>query len=96
MSKHTAGPWTCETSLERWGEYFIPQIAADIIAMDDLESDEPVGQNETDEANARLIAAAPQLLATLEWIAQEIRWEHDMMASLAVAEQAIAKATGAE
>ena len=66
MSKHTAGPWTCETSLERWGEYFIPQIAADIIAMDDLESDEPVGQNETDEANARLIAAAPELLEALK------------------------------
>ena len=43
-----------------------------------------------------LLAEAPQLLATLKWIAQEIRWEHDMTASLTVAEQAIAKATGAE
>src|SRR4030042_1120362 len=41
--------------------------------------------------DSALIAAAPELLATLKWIAQEIRWQHDMTASLAVAEQVISK-----
>ena len=44
-------------------------------------------------ANARLVAAAPELLATCKWVAQEIDWGHDMRASSAVLQQAIAKAT---
>ncbi len=40
----------------------------------------------------RLEANAKHLAATLQWICQEIRWGHDMTASLAVAEQALANA----
>ena len=46
--------------------------------------------------NARLMAAAPELLAAMKWIVQEIEWGHDMGGALAVARLTIEKATGQE
>ena len=46
------------------------------------------------KADARLIRTAPEMLAALQWIAQEIAWGHDMRASAAVARTAIAQASG--
>lgn len=54
MSKHTPGPWTT------WGKADPSQI----IASKDGFVAQTVGGN--DEANARLIAAAPELLEALE------------------------------
>jgi len=45
------------------------------------------------EYGKNLLLAAPDLLATCKWVAQEIDWGHDMRASSAVLQQAIAKAT---
>ena len=53
-----------------------------------------IAKAETAEANANLQAAAPDLLAALEWVAQEIEWGHDMAASAAILSQAIAQAEG--
>ena len=67
--KHTAGPWTVEDPME--GEWWIVQanlasyqwrtIAS--VPQGDLEEGFP---QEVVEANARLIAAAPQLLEALK------------------------------
>jgi hypothetical protein len=80
-SKHTPGPW-----LQRG-------VARPVWAQP-LVDGEGYGIDQSLPANARLIAAAPKMLADLEWIAQEIRWGHDMTASLAIAEASIANAKG--
>lgn len=62
MSKHTPGPWAVndETWVVCSGDYFIA----------DCEVSHFMAQNER-EANARLIAAAPEMMAVLksvEWV----------------------------
>ena len=67
---HTPGPWTVETGAE-YGYFYIDEIA-DALIKDDYKS--------LFEANARLIAAAPDLLEALERIEsgeerpREIAW----------------------
>lgn len=89
MSKHTPGPWKVDAMGNVW--------SADTKVCE--MSEHPVMasgcyREKTDDehrANARLIAAAPDLLAALERIADETAatWVCD------VARAAIAKATGA-
>lgn len=91
QAKHTPGQWfinrestDCpdgKLSIEVYGDYFIAQV------------DEGVCQ----EANARLIAAAPELLEALQEIvaaADGSGWSQ-LDAKLAKARAAIKKATGA-
>ena len=86
-TKHTPGPWTAH---DDDGTGTLPCVLSD---KTNAGGNFYVAQCNVFE-DARLIAAAPELLSTLEWIAQEIKWGHDMTASLAVAEQAIAKVRG--
>ena len=57
--KHTPGPWTVEPSMDLWGHYIIQE------AYDQTEDSED--SFEIDEANAKLIAAAPDLLEACQW-----------------------------
>ncbi|MFA5500833.1 MAG: hypothetical protein WC404_07110 [Candidatus Omnitrophota bacterium] len=93
---HTSGKWTVS---ETWPEEnSVIKVKKNVLGVKDGTGRTIAlcGYTSHSEAkaNARLIAAAPELLSTLKWIAQEIEWGHDMTASLAVAKQAIAKAEG--
>ena len=59
MNKHTPGPWVIETT------------ETDNIILQGEDSDQiAICDRAFGDANARLIAAAPELLATLEWCLQ--------------------------
>ena len=90
MKTHTNGPWTIGDDCCVYGNHgmirpFVAQIADDY------------NDGET-QANARLIAAAPDMLAALEMV--DRIWRHDQTANispnspLAIVRAAIAKATG--
>jgi len=71
-SRHTPGPWTIEDREDRlliWSDGrhdYIASLPADIDGLDSEEVAANVRKEQ--EANARLIAAAPDLLAALERI----------------------------
>ena len=61
MKKHTQGPWTVGASIEERaclsrGEYIVF----------------PLPEDDEIEANARLIAAAPELLHAIKWAAEYV------------------------
>ena len=60
MAEHTQGPWTVEISMSMYGNYSILE------AMDEDFLKEDKVNDKTDKANARLIAAAPEMLEALE------------------------------
>jgi hypothetical protein len=55
-TNHTPGPWAVDNLTVRWGSYFV----ADCVVADC-----DIGRQGECQANARLIAAAPDLLAAL-------------------------------
>ena len=59
MSKHTPGPWEQDTEDAEWGNSFVVN-AGDWIIAEMID-----GEDETRRANARLIAAAPDMLEAL-------------------------------
>lgn len=72
MSNHTPGPWECS-----WG-YSGPIITADAANNSKRIATVRVffpDFSEEDTANARLIAAAPDLLAALKWALSNINCE---------------------
>lgn len=89
MSKHTEGPWQVN--------YFNPTRVCD---ASDVRGCAPIadctgGSRVEQKANARLIAAAPDLLETLEAIAGFAPGNGDVCEIIAKrARDAIAKATG--
>jgi hypothetical protein len=103
MSKHTPGPWFANL---KYGNYAV--YSQQLIDDDDgdgwepciceLDSDEPVNH----EANARLIAAAPELLTALQDIANYTPEKYTdpttalqiLRENANIARAAIAKATG--
>lgn len=94
MKKHTPGPWVIGNGrcIYGSGDLVIPFIAS----VEDDHNDSETA------ANARLIASAPDLLASLiecERIADELFQEtglHEYMHASDRAREAIAKATGGE
>ena len=86
MSKHTPGPWKVEAE-----RAYIQIVPADNVAICELRRK---GNTELEMANAKLIAAAPDMLAALERIRDSGVWigliPHEMM------EEAIAKARGCD
>ena len=94
--KHTRGPWeVCN---------FDKSVSCTIDSIDGVVVAEPMGPEgpwgsvkEEHEANARLIAAAPELLEALKGLRATIRYEtanNDQQLALDKACQAIAKAEG--
>lgn len=71
MSKHTPGPWFLTGRMTRYVEARIPSgLIQEVAACGPTEADG--GYGETQIANAKLIAAAPDLLEALEDLKREI------------------------
>jgi hypothetical protein len=89
--KHTPGPW-----FSRYDDNGFYEIGSEAVS---LRMAFTHGEGETDEANARLIAAAPDLLAALKAIMFRMQTDLEAGHGWAVVERdlarsAIAKATG--
>jgi len=99
MSKYTPGPWAIRRIAEVPGaicggvtRQYMRGVGTDQLAM--VCSVQPDnGGDEAMEANARLIAAAPELLEALEWLLDDVGRASSMLGAVK-ARAAIAKATG--
>lgn len=87
MSKYTPGPWEtlAYISHEQQTDFILVKIGRRV---------HMVGYSDEDKANARLIAAAPELLEALEAILEDAFGGMDTLARIQAAEAAIAKAKG--
>lgn len=113
MSKHTPGPWLYTPSDEwrtnggefaQWGEFKISAGSGDVMAPNyyRVGSVSNVNNSDENEANARLIAAAPELLQALQKMVREFGYDvvhpnglvHDEHDAIQSAMLAIAKAGG--
>jgi hypothetical protein len=105
-SKHTPGPWVVENPMgEDVGLWIVQdgleahQWSCIAIVTDDEDGsarDEGgrfIGRNEQ-RANARLIAAAPEMLEALHLAGMSAGWQYMTAETRAVIEAAIAKAEG--
>jgi len=95
---HTPGPWLRESEINSEGSDWI-LVTKDYAEIVDLRLDDGLVVSEQEqEANARLIAAAPEMLNALRGVAE--RWDKDDEADDpvlgAVIRSAIAKAEGRE
>lgn len=107
MSKHTPGPWLYTPSDEwrtnggefaQWGEFKISAGSGDVMAPNyyRVGSVSNVNNSDENEANARLIAAAPELLQALQAVsdaeaADEAGIDYELIGRV---HAAIAKALG--
>jgi hypothetical protein len=90
MADHTPGPWTIEESNVGYGPcYYIEGGDGSYVIHG-----EGTAWSESDKANARLIAAAPELLEALKVAADALGSEEGMAAAYRLAREAIAKAEG--
>ena len=93
-AKHTPGPWRIDRN-NSWPIYVSAESDGEGVAMMD-------GLLELREANARLIAAAPELLQALEWMqslflpsgAYQEKFQDQLSMALEKAEAVIRKAKG--
>jgi len=93
VSKYTPGPWKATT------RHVTAQETDDRLALDVQING---GNRDDNKANARLIAAAPELLEACKRLLVEVRWESmradivtdDAWANIDFAKAAIQKATG--
>ena len=100
IAQHTPGPWTLVPKDTPKGTLMVDSVSGLVAVM---ESSKTRGvKYENAEANARLIAAAPELLDALQKLraAAPLFWDDDnaeigqLDSACAVADAAIAKATG--
>lgn len=92
MSKHTPGPWAAHTVADGAYTVYLPEDGMVVCSRNPYES-----KAAEFEANARLIAAAPELLAALELaraILVEVEHYRADGHSVAIIDAAIAKAEG--
>ena len=93
-TKHTPGPWVWE----HWQMGLTAQNGTSVLAYYDYEGMSLHGKTEDEhEANAHLIAAAPDLLEALEAIVATWdgpKYNHFMADNIDLARAAIAKAKG--
>lgn len=93
MSVHTEGPWVIEFAASGRPRFITTRDGRSVVAE--------VGLGERAQADANLLAAAPDLLAALRglMLSRDVSWEerkggHDWPEAVAVAISAIAKAKG--
>ena len=93
--KHTPGPWKCGQYLGQ-SAWVVHMDAGDRGRGMDIVNGVAGLTHEERLANARLIAAAPDLLAALEWMLYARNWSDTAVISDAVlaAKSAIARAKG--
>jgi hypothetical protein len=87
QTQHTPSPWYWADNVPDFPPRYCIIVDADGFTIADPS---PMG-----EANARLIAAAPELLSALQFVLADLNTELDYEARLIV-EAAIAKATGGQ
>jgi hypothetical protein len=97
MSKHTPGPWQAKgLAVDSAGDKFLRICQMSRVRF--TEADRTVHEisDDTAEANARLISAAPDLLEALEEYVRDFgdNEDYDSQRMAAKARAAIAKATG--
>lgn len=92
-TQHTPGPWTCHCSDWNDGAYYIEEVESQLLRNGELN---PINDGIND-ANRRLIAAAPELLAALKEILAETNGSNPSHIgqdrAFTIARAAIAKAT---
>lgn len=93
MNKHTPGPWTNRGRIPQPGLPHSTVAAKTLIAR---VYSEAFGDIEQEEANARLMAAAPELLEALENLLRYLETDDMRDLDMNKARAAIAKATGEE
>lgn len=98
MSAHTPGPWRKATNLQGHTNHVVADSYVTVCSF--LTSVKSSCDRDDIEANARLIAAAPDLLAALQSIAETVVYapeggHEEVSDCVRIAKQAIAKATGA-
>lgn len=87
MSKHTPGPWQAQT-------FSSHELQTDFAMVAIGKRAHIIGYSEEDQANARLIAAAPDLLEALELMVDTYDNGGWPSSTLVIARAAIAKAKG--
>lgn len=92
MSKPTPGPWHAERVGDRWGVYKEDKPGLGSILVGWVEISKPGYSHPRDAADARLIAAAPDLFAACEALANIIVLTPLNAATLIAARAALAKA----
>lgn len=91
--KHTPGPWQIEGRYEGdLGSLYLSTMHP----MPIFELQPLVGSRDVHLANARLIAAAPDLLEALHLVGMSAGWQYLTMETRSVIEAAIDKATGGQ
>ena len=103
MSRHTAGPWN--TGTKNLGDPDVLQIGCyESVIHDAAGYALAVTFDGDNQANARLIAAAPDLLEALKDLRKQLNWHikfnvkkhFSLMVADVAASKAIARATGSE
>ena len=95
MNKHTPGPWRV---VDSWNDYMVESQNGEEIIWQDGPHNTPT----INEANARLIAAAPDLLEALEHMLHRAHpayvdddfMQEKLITAIEIARAAIAKAKG--
>jgi hypothetical protein len=88
MAEHTPGPWRVVTASHG---RTVGVVADDQVTVVTIRS-----ASDEDRANARLIAAAPALLAACKALVRRNQKHADLDRAIAAGEAAVAKATGQE
>jgi hypothetical protein len=91
MSNHTPGPWKVSRRFDVYQDTQVPGVGGTFVASTKGISELPESINQVCEADAKLIAAAPELLAALERIVDAERLTSDRFRQ---AREAIRKAKG--
>lgn len=93
MNKHTPGPWFITGTMTKYVEARIGGgLIQEVASCGPTEADNGYGEQQA--ANARLIAAAPDLLEALEILVELAGTGCNIDGTIAMAKAAIAKAKG--
>jgi hypothetical protein len=99
MAEHTPGPWSYEESKTDGGNLFLAISSANAELRDSRDVAYLTLRQAEIRANARLIAAAPDMLAALQSVIHDLSYDEGRDLAASTIEQvraAIRKATGAD
>lgn len=90
---HTPGPWKTGTGFHGVWPVWVMRPTSKLIALTQTDGQEDADGFEG-AANARLIAAAPDLLSDAEWVVGDWELGHNVEDAIAALKATIAKARG--
>lgn len=91
MSGHTPGPWLVQQEGDGTWTVWTRQPHIGELAF---VQDEDINGSFPAEANARAMAAAPDMLEALKWIRKSLGWQYIPTETRSMVREAIAKAEG--